>query len=363
VANRRTHPPNYRAAQLAARQREGALQADAAERIVKSIRQYADQLARLVRNLPAGERGARESVVVLRNVARTLERQLQQAIAEGRDLTFQEVQNIWQQASLQIAAQRDVPSAFLGGITNPPLSLLGAYENVNGAANWKTLTSRYVARAAEEASQIIRHALLSDMSPDELARRLRPYVQGSERFVDAFRGSGLDMRSLRSPDVADAAAQMQYNAYRIAVSETHNARSEAEVQNFIADPYVKAVGWRLSPDRGTLKGPDECDVLAGNNFYGLGVGNYPVDAVPLTPHPFDRCERVPITQDQPNPKQTNVGQTLDTADATIPRSGKMSDAMRDRVLSRTDAVLTMSAEDPQMQAAVSALTSGSKVRV
>jgi hypothetical protein len=50
----------------------------------------------------------------------------------------------------------------------------------------------------------------------------------------------------------------------------------------------------LSPFRGALDGPDVCDALAINDFYGLGPGVYPITAVPPPSHPFCRCERVPL---------------------------------------------------------------------
>jgi len=37
-----------------------------------------------------------------------------------------------------------------------------------------------------------------------------------------------------------------------------------------------------------------CDILAGQNLYGLGPGGYPVDEVPDTPHPNDLCVQVAI---------------------------------------------------------------------
>lgn len=306
VEKRGSKLKDYRGAQLAARRTEGALRAAAVNDITASLRRWADQLAKGIANLPGGEAGVRETVQLLRSVAQQLETSLLETTGAQRRLAFGEVQRIWREAALRVANAQGVPLALMGAVRNPPLSLLGAFENIGGAHHWKTLIPKYVSKAAEEANGIVRGALLQGVSPPELARRLRPYVSGAETFYEAFgdlREKGIDLRMMKAVD-AEAARSLRYNTMRIAVSETHNARSEAEVQHFLADPFVRAVAWRLAPDRGSVEEGDECDVLASENFYGLGPGVYPVTNVPVTPHPFDRCERVPVTQDRPGPKPT-----------------------------------------------------------
>lgn len=312
----------------------GSLNRDAVLDIVQSMRRFARDLSLGVARLPSGIRGAEESARLVGRVADRLERELLATVGRERRLAFRQIESIWRQAGLEIAEIRDLPTAMIGGVRNPPISMLGAYENVGGASNWRTLLPRYTGRAAQEANHIVREALLQGVSPDELARRLRPYVEGSQPFHRAFGGLAekIDLRRLREPGLEGAARQMDYNARRIAVTETHNARAEAEVQHFIADPYIRAVAWRLAPDRGTQEGsPDECNVLAEQDLYGLGDGIYPCDKVPLSPHPFCRCERVPVTQDTPDGAARAELQT-DPRDIEIPGvSAARGDAIRGRV--------------------------------
>ncbi len=295
MTDRRGHSPAYRAAQLAARAREGALSAQEIRNVAESLRSYARELTRIIRGLPRGEeftRRLRETTTLLNRVSRQLEQRLAQSISTNRETSYDTVLGIWKRAGLDAARAGGVSVGLLGAIKNPSITLLGAYEGI-GAANWRTLLKQYLGAGAREVDQIVERALLEGVSPDKLARRLFPYVQGAESFESAFGGLGFDPRRLRDPALRNAAKLVRFNATRIAVSEVHNARAEAEVQHFVADPLVRGVFWRLAPDRGPTARTDECDVLASSDFYGEGTGWYPVDAVPLTPHPHDRCERVP----------------------------------------------------------------------
>lgn len=146
-------------------------------------------------------------------------------------------------------------------------------------------------------------ATQAGVGQEELARRLRRYVTGSEKFAPLFTEvptqqgtvAKLDLRKIPKEDLG-ATQQMVHNARRIAFSEPHNARAEAEIGHMRTDPFVEAVRWTLSPVRSTVgwAAPDECDYLAVNNVWGLGPGIYPVDRVPPPPHPWDRCEKMPV---------------------------------------------------------------------
>ncbi len=298
-------PPRgaYRRAQLAARRNVRQLEVVAARRISAAIDEYADTLARSVRRLPktirsrARTRALEATIQVQRRAQARLERSIAAAVAETRVLSYDDVLDQWNRATLDVANTVGVPNSLLGAVRAPPLTLLGAYEGLGGAAsNWRTIVAGQALKAAEEADHIIRTAFLGGADPEKLARRLRPYVQGSETLRQAF--GDLDLEDLRDLRVADPAVRgalkrMTFNARRIAFSEVHNARAEAELQAMAVDPLVEAIIWLLAPDRGTLRSPDQCDVYASNDIYGLGVAVFPLDKVPLPPHAYDRCERVP----------------------------------------------------------------------
>jgi hypothetical protein len=284
-------PGAYREAQAAARVRLLAVEARSADLILRALRSFAVDLVRGMTGLSASETTA--SLRVVNRAASRLQAQVALATRQGRDVAFQDILGVWQEASLEVAAARHIPTNLLGGVRNPPLTMLGAYESVGGPTHWRTLVKVDAMDAAAEAGAVVREALVTGMGPDELAKRLRRYVVGSEPFQEAFRDTGVDLRRV-PPQYRDAARRMKQNAERIAFSELGNARHEAEVGMFQADPLVGFVRWTLSPNRGTLTRPDECDYLAVTDWYGLGPGVYPVRRVPVKPHPWDRCELLPI---------------------------------------------------------------------
>jgi hypothetical protein len=294
----------YRQAQLKARARAWALRLQALGRLDEALWKYATTLEKRLAALPAGPAqvtrrlAAERSLQITQQMAADLADSLGKAVAEGRDVAFEDILKIQTDASLAVAQSVDVPDALLGAVVKPNLTLAGAWESLGaGSATWKTLLKGYVQNAAQETQQIVTQALLEGVSPAELSRRLRPYVLGAEPFQKAFQGAGaITDKMLRDPLLTGEAKRLRYNADRIAFSEIHNARGEAEIQAFAADPFVKAVAWRLSPNRGKIRRRDACDGLASTNYYGLGPGVYPVMRVPTSPHPFCRCERVPISR-------------------------------------------------------------------
>jgi hypothetical protein len=207
-----------------------------------------------------------------------------------------------------------LPNAAFGAVLTPRTTLLAAYENVGGAKLFRTLITRAADDGYRAVNDAIRSGILEGKSFEALARELRPFVQGTFETV-------------------------RFNATRIAYSEIHNARAEAEVQHFAEDPLIEAVAWRLAPDRGSNRGPDACDALAENDFYGLGPGVYPVHAVPLPPHPFDRCERVPITRPLERANDPKPAPGRQTSKIEVSRSKGMSDAARQNMERQTRAAL------------------------
>lgn len=319
MADQRKNPKSYREAQLAARKAAGSLSLKAAQEIEKAIELFLQRLqAELtsIKGLTEDSsyqdrlRAAETSVDIAKTMKERMQQLITTSINENRDAAFNDVLNIWSEAGLIAGQAQGLDDSLMAPIHSPSITLAGVYEGLGGAAQtWKTLTAKYAGAAADDVNKLVRTALLEGMSPKELSRRLRPYVIGSEPFTKAFAGSPITDKMLADPAFTQAARKLAYNTDRIAFSEIHNARAEAEVQHFAADPLVKAVAWRLSPNRGTQKTPDQCDLLAHNDYYGLGPGVYPVAKVPLPPHPFDRCERVPILRSpaeaanmKPNPQ-------------------------------------------------------------
>jgi hypothetical protein len=332
----------YKEAQLAARAAAGDLSEEAVRRIQRTLRDHAAQLsARIAALGPEADGYALEAsrrIIMAQHEA--LGHALGAIVGKHRTLSFETVIDIWRQAALQLGTLHNVPRALMGAVINPPLTLLGAYENLGRAsATWRTLLPAYVRRAKEDVDAIVSRALLTGTGPDAIATSLRRYVMGQREFEQAFGHlPGFDPTARTGPGkFSEEARKLRHNASRIAFSEVYNARAEAETQSYMHDPFVECVWWRLAPDRGTQKEPDECDVLAMNDFFGLGPGRYPVRRVPLPPHPWDRCERKPVMrkpQDMGKPKP-NPAMQLQAAHARVPDTEGLSteraDAIRQRV--------------------------------
>ena len=187
-------------------------------------------------------------------------------------------------------------SAYAARLTRDSETVAGAFRTIG----------RHVDNAAGQVDYILTRGIMERADPLALARRMRGYMTGSEQFgshVVVIRDKAgkvtarkIDLRKL-PPELRDAGRRVAYNAERVAITEMHNAAHEATVQAMQTAPMVEAVTWTLSRDRGRTNVPDECDVLAKADYYGLGPGVYPVGSVPAKPHPFDRCYTIPVIRD------------------------------------------------------------------
>ena len=290
----------YRKAQERARAAEHRLRLESLKRLDRALLEYANRLSRQIANLPKEEAGKRHALLQAATNVRVarddLIRAMESAVNDGRQVAFSEITNIHQDATKRVMEAEGVDTELLTRIQIPNLTMAGMWESLGkGSATWRTLLRGYVVDAVADTQFVVTQALIEGLSPDELSKRLRPYVLGAEPFQEAFKEHKvLTDKMLKNPQFTKAANKLRYNADRIAFSEIHNARGEAELEAFAKDPFVKAVRWQLSPNRGTLRKKDACDGLAQTDFFGLGKGIYPVTQVPISPHPFCRCERVPV---------------------------------------------------------------------
>lgn len=289
-----------------ARRAHLALDVPVSRRLARSVRAYARSLEQAVRGASGSRRQRlREMRDAARDLAGQLESEIETTVGEGVRLSANEVARIQDSATVRFVTENGTP-----GFTPPPnIRAASAYvarirsgeEAV--ARRFRTLVSGAVERAAEEVDAIMERALLEQVPPERLARRLRGYVDGSQQFgshliverdgAGAITGRKVDLRTLPR-DVRGEARQMLFNSQRIAVTEMHTAAHEASAESMRRAPMVEAVEWRLASDRGRGRTPDECDVLARADYYGLGSGIYPTGSVPALPHPFDRCWRKPV---------------------------------------------------------------------
>lgn len=178
-------------------------------------------------------------------------------------------------------------------VPRPPLLSAQAFLARRGTADAFRSLSLAVEGAGRGAEDIILEGLSRGWGREHLARKLRPFVKGREVFTPE------ELHDLRRVPKSrrDEVRLLQYNTRRIAVTEMGNAAHEAQAQAMIDAPMILAARWRLSPVRGTQEGkPDECDILAVQDFYGLGAGIYPVRRIPVRPHPNDKCWLQDVTR-------------------------------------------------------------------
>lgn len=324
-------PNAYLAAMRAARARGLALDTRQARAIEAALREWANELSKMLGNLPADkEMAVRRSVAVIRDAARNLERRIVTSTADSIEVTVEETLAVWHEASLKVAESVGIPNSMMGAIARPEVTQAAAFGSADSARTWRTLVRTRVNEAERDVTRIITQALTKNVDPDTLANAIRPYVQGSDKAPEPLR----PMIEDQPATTRGAGYTMDYNAKRIAFSETHNARREAEVQHFQADPLVEVGRWTLSPNRGTQRLPCACDALAHLDWYGLGLGVFPLNMVPLSPHPFDRCEFMPIvrkTKDAHRAKPGSIALQLDPYDVKLPREGEMTPAAEARI--------------------------------
>jgi hypothetical protein len=302
-----TKPVPFQRAIADARARSLSLSAEETRAVQRSVETWADQLTGFIEREFGGVKDAarlkearrlRAVADVSRETAGRMAVAVERSIERGRLTSFEDTLTIYNEASERVARAVGIPESVFGTLRPPPVTMLQAFEAAGTPDTWKSLIRGHIGNAAGEASAIIRMGFLEGVAPDELGRRLRRYIAGSEAFDDLFTDvptlSGdvakLNLRDVPA-DMREAARKIAYRAEMIGFSETSHARHEATVQHGLNDPIVLAEQWTRSPRH---EGPDECDILAEENAFGLGDGIFPSDEVPALPHPWCLCELLPV---------------------------------------------------------------------
>lgn len=148
-------------------------------------------------------------------------------------------------------------------------------------------------RHIEEVAHIARTGTPGELQ-SEIRRRLEALrsaripsheiAADTRRFLERLRRTG-------STDVDNAVStwvqgRAQNQAMTIARTEGMNAHAQAFVESVRDEEFVYGVRWNLNPAH---KRPDVCDVMAGQDLFGLGPGGYPANEAPALGHPNDLC--------------------------------------------------------------------------
>lgn len=185
-----------------------------------------------------------------------------------------------------------------------------------GSAEFRSLLARRIRQDVFPViDKVITSAAASGVGPGTLSREIAQILAADNPALLAHlpsrstlhRGVGQINYARLGVAPADVAPlrSLLYDARRIAVSEVNNSLREANAVAMVESPLVSAAQWQLS---GRHHDPDECDVLADTDFYGLGPGFYPPDAFPAAPHPHCGCYqgsvqiRPPSEWDKPKPR-------------------------------------------------------------
>lgn len=160
-------------------------------------------------------------------------------------------------------------------------AVLAARSEIGGgAAGFRTLMKYHVEQAAPDLDRLLQGAVARGVSTRRLTRDVADLLANGVADLEGYGLSG-----------APKLGELQYDARRIAVTETLGALREANAEALQASTVVEAVQWQLSGG-GVGRGkwaPDECDILAEADWYGMGKGMFPPEKLPVAPHPFCKC--------------------------------------------------------------------------
>ena len=170
-----------------------------------------------------------------------------------------------------------------------------------------------LAKSSSKAiNNIIIKGIIQGESAKSMSMKLRGYIRGAEALPEKYL---LDLRRLpravrekrivgimeekgisRDKAFRIAKAEVEqmrnlgqniaYRSFSMARSEVNTSYHEAHIAGAQKSPVVKGQAWNLS---GRHLRYDECDILASNDFYGLGPGVYPIGKTPHRAHTYCLC--------------------------------------------------------------------------
>ena len=139
-------------------------------------------------------------------------------------------------------------------------------DGTTDAINARVLSGIARGQSARDMGIGMRSFLLgaSDFSPEELA----------------------DLRRVRGVELRKQGTSLKSRAETLARTEINTAYWEASQLSAQQSPVVASMKWNLSNQHPKW---DVCDILSGQNLFGLGAGVYPPEQFPPKPHPSDLC--------------------------------------------------------------------------
>ena len=330
----------YNEALAEARQRlvEGGLTAEVVQRIREAL---AESLVRLVNEAGAG-RLTEERLEALRESLDTALQDyrdqavvvLEQGRQDAMELAVQGhtagltavLEETGQAGSIAVAETfTDVPDRVLE---------VQATRRAEGVVDeMATLVNRSVQDAADDIDEQLGRIVDQGVDNETVAKDIaRILARGNPDLQDTLeqmgRGTDVDVEPDADPVALDSedlsqAKRLEYEARRIAVSETNSHYHEADVVAGVRSPVVDLLRWRTSQLHTAEKRyvPDVCDVMEEADLYGYGEGLFHPAAAPSLMHPHCQCRYETVLKDP---------EDYGTRNRDLPDSAEVSEgAMRD----------------------------------
>jgi len=308
--------PTYNEAVAEARQRlvQGGLTAEVVQRIRQAL---AESLIRLVDEAEAG----RLTPDRLESLRQSLDAALQQyrdravvVIEQGRrDAMELAVQG--HTAGLSAVAEQTGTAGTIAvgqsftDVTDTVLEVQATRRGEGVVDTMATLVNRSVQDAAdeidEELGRIVDQGVDNETVAEDIARIL---ARGNGDLQDTLdqmgAGTDVDIDSEAEPEALSdedlsRAKKIEFDARRIAVSETNSHYHEADVVAGIKSPVVDLLRWRTSSQHtvGKRYVPDICDVMEQKDLFGFGDGLFHPAMAPSLVHPFCQCRYETVLKD------------------------------------------------------------------
>lgn len=268
----------YRQMLLDARGQAATLSRAALLRLVAAYERAVRDLDQLdTSSSPVTQARARRLKVEVRGILDQLEGKAARIVSEGATLTIERIVALHQEAIAGLETVSGVEGIAETFGTTSVRAVAGLVARAARPSVFRTLIKRHMAEAQPELNRMIESAVARGVSPDRLTKDIARLISGNE----------IDSAAYGQARAATSGARTVYtDARMIAVSEVNNALRESNATLLASSRTISAAKWQLS---GAHPREDECDVLAASDFYGLGVGMFPVEAWPTAPHPHCGC--------------------------------------------------------------------------
>lgn len=297
-------PPPERYRQTVAAARANALMIVGSN--VDTFLALLDDYASEIEGLPL--LNANQASRIIRRLYKELEKEMAKATTGAVRLTANRVSTLYAQATA------DVLGAF--GAT-AGLGLDAQFGAIGTSAAQAMLSRPELSRSFrslrgghyQDVDRILLQGAIRGRTSQQIAMQLRSHILGADGIPEhlltdrrrigkaAVEAMGIEPTPFNVLAVQKQARKVSNRAVLIARTEPMNAEHEARTLSMLASPVVGTARWELSS---THPKPDECDHLQDGDWFGLGPGIYPVDAIPARPHPRCLCiifdELLPVNQ-------------------------------------------------------------------